>query len=266
MNGIRKILVNLSVKTLYYLPKIVFLLLSPIWIYLLWNIIAIYVKNEFVASTKLVLFFILYCFIMSIIFCTHSLIRKVVTDILVNQIDMDKFLSYHQYAYQKNPRAYLSLLYAQSLVAFYRGDFEQYIRGYIDIQGLHGKKHVKEQLSWSYHAVLSYLHLDKTQEVQESIKQIEDTAVRTQEEKTLREEYIQSINWLIKIFQGQDSESPSITIPNRLSLLMSIYYHGFNEQTKGNLIEAGRLFSQLADEEVELYYVKEAQKYLKEKS
>jgi hypothetical protein len=192
------------------------------------------------------------------------------TSILIEQIDLDKWEKIPQYVYskKKNKSNLSVLLISYARVDYYRGNFEKSIEEGLkaDLSTIKRNKMALSFLNWAY-LYKSSLMLDKTADLEELKAKMRGVPFKG---NTL-------INWsnnLLNFYQIIEdivvNKKPNDAINDwqpqypggKLAILEKTYFKALNEQLKGNDEKVRELFEQLSQENPDLFFVKEAKKYL----
>ncbi|MBM7642772.1 hypothetical protein [Streptococcus loxodontisalivarius] len=185
-------------------------------------------------------------------------VQKPIMDYILNElIDLSKYLAALDELYngEKNRRAKKEYLQIQKLgyaqVSFLQGKFSESLEvldkiDFTKISPSHRRFYTQYKV---YYSELSKLYLNRE--------------VTTEDLTYLDGETRKLFNAVTNILQGNsDSEIETIPQSNKLSKIAITYYRGLNQVNQGNIDQAKTYFQEIAQQNSELFYVREAKQFL----
>ncbi|WP_423217155.1 hypothetical protein [Streptococcus equinus] len=241
------------IELIFYLPKLnFFLLMIPI----LWCIYKLFQEQKDSMIIILLLVIIVLSFFGIFI---NNLIRKSAYLMLYEKIDLQKITDYFNYAYSHIPVSqrkkfnyYCILNKAQ--VAFLRGKFEESLQLLNQIKSSEMFSSTSDRIKENqlYYEFLNYC----------SLSQFENAELLLDK---LSKEYKESSEFILDILKGNVSDYAFEYEPHtRLMLISRSYYQALNLLNANDKSAAKEKFKKIADENPELFYVRESKKYLEE--
>lgn len=259
---------NLSNEKLYFKPKKRFLIFFPILILLLSFIMISILKNHFQITVPSTFVAVIYFGLLFYLFKKNQRDRQLIEDILYQNPDIKRYLSYLDYISQKQKNEKQNInLTNRIIVDFYRGNFEAACLAF-DSE-LIVSKNVSENslLVQKYYHILSAIHSFKDDNyINQLFLELENINLKNKKNKKFKETLLQNcsaIRQLIILNESSLVFSKMIS-SKKLVQLMFDYYEGRNQLIQKNKPAAKAKFQQIANENPELFYVREAKKYLEE--
>ena len=195
--------------------------------------------------------------IVIIFFKSRGIYQRVLQQLLFEEINLGKYLEI------ANIRASFSLnrmqlnefiqtdKFIRGQVLFFRGQFQKALKvlELIDYKKITRQHRIGYQNTGNYYIYLSYLQLGDFQMMS----------------KNLPDDYVALLEAIQAIKQGKPTDYFEKSIPKtHLESISTNYYLALNEINLGNPEKAKELFKKIANENPELFYVREARQYLEE--
>ncbi len=252
-NKFQEWIVRQKVELVFNLPKINFILLM---IPILWCI------YQFLQEQKDSMKILLLIVISVLAFCgifINNLIRKSAYLMLYEKIDLQKFVDYFSYAYSHTPvgqrkKINCYCLFNKAQVAFLRGNFEESLQLLTQLKNNEVFSSSSETLKENQ-LYCEFLNCCK-------LSQFENAEILLDK---LPEEYKESSKFILEILKGNVSDYVFESEPRtKLVKIGRYYYQALNFLNANDKPAAKAKFQQIANENPELFYVREAKKYLEE--
>ncbi|MBM7643055.1 tetratricopeptide repeat protein [Streptococcus loxodontisalivarius] len=253
-----------SVKTIYFyqqLFRIVFIILVVAI-----DIVVVHQLLTVGNSTLTTVLALILVFVVACIVVYHNIFTAAIDDILVNQIDIKKYLEFRVYVESKSNKKSKKitrnlLVFSEGVAAYYQGDFEKSLN-YLqrsDWRMVSIPDREKMRMNIAYFSGLVRLESNKGDEV--DYFQTIGVSKKSKEYKV----YKNMISAIQNIYRGNVDDFFEDFIPtNRLSLIMKYYFLALNYVNQDNVNTAKTYFQEIVNENPELFYVREAKKYLEE--
>lgn len=191
------------------------------------------------------------------LYSIRNFTTKYFTTLVGEQFDFEAYLYYYEYQlskkfilYRKQKKALSSL--AKGMVCFYQGDF-QAVLDYIPEavpKGLPLLTRIQYMQNHYFLRNATLIELGKLEEApMPKSKKLQGYYTLLQGMKQVREQQI-----------AEDIDLSKA--PHRLGRILRTYYQALNEHNKGNVEQARELFETIASETADLFYVREAKRYL----
>ncbi|SDP26831.1 hypothetical protein SAMN05216460_0023 [Streptococcus sp. 45] len=261
---------NISNEELYFKPKKRFLFFSPFLILLLGFVIISILKNHFQLTVLSTLVAIIYFGLLFYLFKENQKDKQLIEDILYQNLDIKRYLSYLDYVLQrqknKEKNVYLN---NRIIVDFYKGNFEAACLAFGNESISSKNKNSPENslLVQKYYHILSAIHSFKDDNyINQLFLEFENISLKNNKNKKLKEVLLQNCSEIrqLIILNKNLSEISKMKSSKKLIQLMFDYYEGRNQLIKENKFAAKENFQKIANENPELFYVREAKKYLEE--
>lgn len=247
-----------SIKKRQYILFILLLILAFTGIY--WYDVSSHSANKNFTNI-IFIFLIAIDFILFTIFIFFSkLLTSVLDYVFYEQVDFEKYLEMlsNLHEVERNRRVkreYFQVsLFGEAQVAYFTGNFEKSLHflEMIDISKLTSKHRVFYQNSILYNKCLNYAMLGNFKSAEELLQSL-DT------------KYKKSAQAIIEVLKGNECYYFSDSLSHkRLEVISRSYYQALNLLNANDKSAAKEKFQQIADENPELFYVRESKKYLEE--
>ena len=221
------------------------------------------------SNITLVLTILLWLVVLGVVII-HNIFIKVVDDILVNQIDLKKYVDYYEYTYKKSSgynksQAKNAIQFSKGIKYFYEGNFQQalnYFNSY-NIKKVSIPDRKRMIIVLAVYKQWSLIHLgnfENEENLLNDIPEIKNTKLRLRVDG-----YKEVLISITNILKGKtDSYFEDISSENRLNVISNNYYQARACQNANEFDKAKELFQKIANENPELFYVQEAKQYLEE--
>ena len=184
--------------------------------------------------------------------------------VLCSDIDMERYRDYFDYAYEKANRrqkrgALQSTHLADAQYHYFRGEFEQSLQSLneINIKKARWKRRKVLLTSLSYYRILNKINQKDFADFEDSLD-----LYRKMKGKDVPENSAKLLA-IYRVVSGQSTDYFERRAPKyKLYQIEAKYYAGFNHLNQNHPEEAKACFQEIVDENPELFYVKEAKKYL----
>ncbi|SDI73302.1 hypothetical protein [Streptococcus equinus] len=204
-----------------------------------------------------------------------AIILRQRNNILIERLELQKFKSLIETIYSKQlakgkiklKKERLDFYLSKAKVLFYQGNFEESLKslGLLQKNDFLGLNSEIWMLDYYYLLYLNNIFLEKKFSAEKILSEI--SKINGGEKVQLqKKEYSQEVNALNDIFVLKQNNAFFEILPNRnkLGLVTSIYYSGMNNYFQNEFKKAKENFQKIANENPELFYVREAKKYLEE--
>lgn len=196
-------------------------------------------------------------------------------NILIEHLELQKFKSLIETIYSKQltrgkiklKKERIDFYLSKAKVLFYQGNFEESLRilGFLQKNDFTGLNSEIWMLEYYYLLCLNNIFLEKSFNAKKILSEISkiNGGEKIQFQK---KRYLQAVGALNDIFVLKQSNTFFDIVLNqtKLELVTSTYYSGMNAYFQNELKKAKAKFQQIASENPELFYVREAKKYLEE--
>ncbi|SDP10143.1 hypothetical protein SAMN05216347_10561 [Streptococcus equinus] len=251
-------LANLSVKKIFRLYQLFRYLVGII----IGVIIFLYVRTTIstgYSSYTLVLTIILWFFV-GVTIGNRRLFSNVLDYILLENVDFEKYNSYHAYASNKiSGKNSFMMDFSSGIKEFLKGNFDEALPYFekcnVNQLSFLDKKRVLRVKN--FFEKLLFLHQGRKLEDFPKIKQ-EKQSMKNNEYTIFLFEVEKVLNGKTTNYFGEKNS------PSHLILIMKLYYQALSFFNANDKSAAKEKFQQIANENPELFYVREAKKYLEE--
>ncbi|MEX2805719.1 hypothetical protein AB3329_11615 [Streptococcus sp. H31] len=194
-----------------------------------------------------------------------KLLNAVLREILVIDIDIDKYRNYFDYAYRKSNKGQRQFAMIESYVAdgqyhYLKGDFKQSLESFSRVQGQKIIWYRRKTLvsAVAYYTLLNHIHQKDFTSYEEDLKRFQVLKGKNIAERA------QKISAIHDVMTGMATSYFNQTVfEHKLDKIEAIYYEGLNSLNQGDRAKAEGLFQSIVSENPDLFYVQEAKKYLK---
>ena len=207
----------------------------------------------------------------TLILLNNKLVQKAVANFILNDINFEKYVNYYKYIADRSLKGQqlfnnVNYLIAVSQVFFYQGKFKETPDNLecISLENMNFNKKFEIQISKIYFSILSLIHSDRTEDVSNQIEVLTHLYTKTNSQSCRLRDALNTIEAIkdIVIKKSPNDYFDTAEPENKLARIMFSYYGALNAQLKGDEARTRSLFESIAHENPELFYVKEAQKYI----
>lgn len=209
---------------------------------------------------------VLVYFLLALMIYANYFISSQMREILFTLTDLDKYQKYFEYAYRhaikQDKKAGLQESYlADAQYHYFRGEFEQSLQSLneINIKKARWKRRKVLLTSLSYYRMLNKINQKDFSDFEDSLalyRKMKGKHVPKSSAKLLA---------IYRVVSGQSTDYfERITPKYKLHRIEANYYAALNHLNQNQPEEAKACFQEIANENPELFYVKEAKKYLEE--
>ncbi|MEX2805517.1 hypothetical protein AB3329_10525 [Streptococcus sp. H31] len=208
---------------------------------------------------------------LALVYFLRRILNHILQELLAEDLNLQKYQSYFEYAYQKVRRglkkAYRQEVYmAEAQVLYFTGAYGEALArlGEISVQSAFRQRRQFFRLHILYYSALNYLHSGEFEAGEQTIEKLSSLKLgRKQRARQKRE--LDELRAVQSLFKGeQPVYFDSVQPKTHLERLSVTYYRGMNARLSGDEEKAHELFSAIVNENPDLFYVQEAKKYLKE--
>nr|WP_257995523.1 hypothetical protein [Streptococcus intermedius] len=195
-----------------------------------------------------------------------------IEEILTENIDLEKYLDIYTLMYKKANRyskeeQEASLIFTDGRVKYYRGQFQdvQLTFDALDYNKVQKKYRTKLLLRRYNFEMLSCILQKEREEYNRLKSEIETLSLSLPSDQELRDNILKitSAAYSIIVEKQPNNYFDDHSVNSRLGKITYTYYAALNAQLKGEEARTRELFESIAQENPELFYVREAKRYLK---
>ncbi|MFS9337159.1 hypothetical protein QM361_03800 [Streptococcus intermedius] len=206
------------------------------------------------------------------IFINIKLMATAIEEILTENIDLEKYLDIYTLMYKKANRyskeeQEASLIFTDGRVKYYRGQFQdvQLTFDALDYNKVQKKYRTKLLLRRYNFEMLSCILQKEREEYNRLKSEIETLSLSLPSDQELRDNILKitSAAYSIIVEKQPNNYFDDHSVNSRLGKITYTYYAALNAQLKGEEARTRELFESIAQENPELFYVREAKRYLK---
>ena len=258
---------NMTVKDIYWYPRKRFFFALPIIIPLLGYIYVDVLKNGFDISLSTWIVAIIYFILMYFLITSNKKVDNMIDDMLFQHINLKKYRDYINYHSLKQNKLVPGIEIKRAIVAFYYGDFAATKTTINNIITKHSKIILPKTtiLVAKYYFILSLIH-SKEDNVLIELKIQELDGTRYGKYDELKNRLLENCRQIHQIVTKKSLVEglKNVFGSKELHKIMFHYYSALNHLNQDQPEEAKACFQEIVNENPELFYVKEAKKYLEE--
>lgn len=253
INKIEKKIISLDIKYIFKLPKLVFTVLMLV-------ILLIFFLS--LNNSNVLVDIVLYLLI-TLVAVSGILINKFIASsvrlILTENIDLEKYQDYFDYAYSHSNKSQAKNLkqlkkISEGQVLYLKGKWIKSLEVLNSINNKQNTVTIKSNYMdiADYYSCLSYIKLGNYKTVEKYLTNLSD-------------KNSELVNAILKVEHGETTQYfESLNPETHLQLIIKHYYSALNELNSENKGKAKEWFQTIATENPELFYVREARQYLEE--
>lgn len=258
---------NMTVKDIYWYPRKRFFFVLPIIIPLLGYIYVDVLKNGFDISLSTWIVAIIYFILMYFLITSNKKVDNMIDDMLFQHINLKKYRDYINYHSSKQNKMVLGIEIKRAIVAFYYGDFAATKTTINNIITKQYKIILPKTtiLVAKYYFILSLIHSKEDNELIElKIQELDET--RNGKYDELKDRLLENCRQIHQIVTKKSLVEgfENVFGSKELHKIMFNYYSALNYLNQNQPEEAKACFQEIVNEDPDLFYVKEAKKYLGE--
>lgn len=258
---------NMTVKEIYWYPRKRFFFVLPIIIPLLGCIYVDVLKNGFDISLSTWIVAIIYFILMYFLITSNKKVDNMIDDMLFQHINLKKYRDYINYHYSKQNKLVPGIEIKRAIVAFYYGDFAATKTTINNIIAKQSRIILPKTtiLVAKYYFILSLIHSKEDNVLIElKIQELDET--RYGKYDGLKNRLLENCRQIHQIVTKKSLVEgfENVFGSKELHKIMFHYYSALNYLNQDQPEEAKACFKEIVNENPDLFYVKEAKKYLRE--